>query len=289
VRRTLWIVLALNALGAAIKVAVGVRTHTLTVVGAALDSGLDMLNNAIGIMLVSVAARAPDEDHPYGHEKFETVGALGVVGFLSISCFELLRRGAMTLARGNAPIQVGPLDVAAIVAALVVNVVVVTYESARGAQLTSTFLTADARHTRSDLLVTGLALVSLVLARAGWGQLDGWIAIAVALMIAGSGVQILRDSIPILVDARAIDSDRLRGVVRRIADVREVRSVRSRSTPSGQLFAEVTIVVPGTMSVDEAHHLADEVEAAIEREFGTSQVTVHVEPDQSLGVETNSA
>jgi divalent metal cation (Fe/Co/Zn/Cd) transporter len=54
--------------------------------------------------------------------------------------------------------------------------------------------------------------------------------------------------------------------------------VRSRSTASGQLFAEVTVVVSGTTSVDQAHQLADAVEAAIEREFGTSQVTVHVEP-----------
>jgi divalent metal cation (Fe/Co/Zn/Cd) transporter len=57
-----------------------------------------------------------------------------------------------------------------------------------------------------------------------------------------------------------------------------VRNVRSRSTASGQLFAEVTVAVLGTTSVDQAHQLADAVEAAIEREFGTSQVTVHVEP-----------
>jgi divalent metal cation (Fe/Co/Zn/Cd) transporter len=54
--------------------------------------------------------------------------------------------------------------------------------------------------------------------------------------------------------------------------------VRSRSTPSGQLFAELTIAVVGATPVDAAHRLADAVEAAIEREFGTSQVTVHVEP-----------
>jgi divalent metal cation (Fe/Co/Zn/Cd) transporter len=54
--------------------------------------------------------------------------------------------------------------------------------------------------------------------------------------------------------------------------------VRSRSTASGQLFAEVTVAVSGKISVDQAHQLADAVEAAIEHEFGTSQVTVHVEP-----------
>ena len=57
-----------------------------------------------------------------------------------------------------------------------------------------------------------------------------------------------------------------------------MRNVRSRFTASGQLFAEVTIAVSGGRSVDDAHRLADAVEAAIEREFGTSQVTVHIEP-----------
>ncbi len=63
-----------------------------------------------------------------------------------------------------------------------------------------------------------------------------------------------------------------------VPGIRDVRKTRSRSTPSGQLFAEVTIVVAGRTSVDDAHRLADAVEEAIERAFGTSEVTVHIEP-----------
>ena len=88
---------------ALVKVVVGARTGALTVLGAALESGLDMLNNVIGIMLVGVAGRAPDEDHPYGHDKFETLGAIGIVGFLSISCFELLREGITALVASTRP------------------------------------------------------------------------------------------------------------------------------------------------------------------------------------------
>ena len=100
----------------------------------------------------------------------------------------------------------------------------------------------------------------------------------VALIIAWSGIRILRESIPILVDERAIDADELRRVVLRVPDIRGVRNIRSRSTASRQLFAEVTILVPGATPVDEAHRLADAVEAAVEDQFGASQVTVHVEP-----------
>lgn len=278
VRRVLIVVLFLNALVAFVKVIVGIRTGALAVLGAALESSLDMFNNVIGVMLVRVAGRAPDEDHPYGHDKFETLGTLGIVGFLSISCFELLREVVSSLMSRRTPLSIGALDLAAIVFALVVNAFVVLYERRRGRELGSAFLMADAAHTGSDILVTLLALASLVLSRLGYPHLDALLAIAVAMIIAWSGYRILRESIPILVDERAIAAQELRRIVLAVPEIRDVRKVRSRSTASGQLFAEVTIAVSGIISVDEAHRLADEVEAAIAREFGTSEVTVHVEP-----------
>jgi cation diffusion facilitator family transporter len=271
-------VLCLNALVALLKIAIGVRTGALTVLGAALESGLDMMNNAVGMMLVSVAAREPDEEHPYGHDKFETLGAIGIVGFLSISCFELLREGVKSLIVGGTARTVERGDVVVLTATVIINIVVVWFERRRGRELGSAFLLADAEHTRSDILVTGLALGSLVFSRRGLEWLDACLAIAVALIIAWSGVQILKQSVPILVDERAIDAGRLRGVVLAVPHIQDVRSVRSRSTASGQLFAEVTIGVSGETSVEAAHHLADAVEAAIEREFGAAEVTVHIEP-----------
>jgi cation diffusion facilitator family transporter len=278
VRKTLAVVLVLNAIVLVIKIVVGVRTGALTVLGAALESGLDLLNNVIGIALVAVASRAPDEDHPYGHDKFETLGALGIVGFLSISCFELLREGADALLARRPLHHVSLVDIAFIIGTLVVNVFVVWYERRRGRELGSVFLMADAAHTSGDILVTLMALASLALARIGWPGLDAVLAIGVALIIAWSGLQILRDSIPVLVDERAIDAGRLRSVVLGVPGITDVRKVRSRSTASGQLFAEVTIGVSGATPVIDAHRLADLVEAAIEREFGTSEVTVHIEP-----------
>jgi cation diffusion facilitator family transporter len=275
------VVLALNAIVALVKVVVGIRTGALTVLGAALESGLDMLNNVIGVMLVDVAGRAPDEDHPYGHDKFETLGAIGIVGFLSISCFELLREGVTSLVtmRSNATHSaISLLDVGVITVTLLVNAFVVSYERRRGKALDSAFLLADAAHTGSDVLVTLMAIASLALSRVGWQWLDAALAITVALIIAWSGFHILKQSIPILVDERAINADDLRAVVLGVSNVLDVRNVRSRSTASGQLFAEVTIVVAGAMAVDDAHHLADAVELAIEHAFGASQVTVHVEP-----------
>jgi cation diffusion facilitator family transporter len=278
VRRALLVVLALNALSAALKIGVGARTGALTVLGAALESVLDMLSNGVAVLAVSIAARAPDDDHPYGHEKFESLGTLAIVGFLSISCFELMRQSIAELAGGERAPTANGMDGALLIFSLVINGFVVMYERRQGRRLGSTLLLADAAHTASDILVTTLAIASLVLSNQGFIRADALLGVMVALIIAWSGLQILRGSIPILVDARAVDADRLAGIVSTIPGVVGVRSARSRRTASGRLFAEVTILVDGGTSVSAAHDFTDDVERAIERELGTAEAIVHVDP-----------
>jgi cation diffusion facilitator family transporter len=278
VRRTLLVILALNLLVVGVKVFVGIRTGALSVLGAALESTLDMLNNVVGILLVRLAAIGPDENHPYGHEKFETLGALGIVGFLSISCFELLREGITRVAAGAVPAAPSVADLVLIALTMVVNVFVVWYERRRGRELQSAFLLADAAHTNTDIYVTAAALGSLLLTRAGFGIIDPVLSVVVAIIIAWNGYQIVRGTVPVLVDERAVDADEVRRVVAGIAEVVEVRHVRTRTSASGLIMAEVTITVDGLTSVAHAHEVADAVEARIAEALGESDVVVHVEP-----------
>jgi cation diffusion facilitator family transporter len=278
VRRTLLVILALNIFVLGVKLAVGIRTGSLSVLGAALETFLDAFNNVVGIALVRVAAQGPDEEHPYGHEKFETLGALAIVGFLSITCFELLQRGVRDIAGGGGGSSATTSDLVLVASTMLVNVLVVVYERRRGRQLASPFLIADSAHTASDIVVTLLAVGSLLLTRLGVTRADALLAIAVALIIAWSGWKILRANIPTLVDQRAVDAEELRRLVASVPGVVDVRDVRSRFTPSGLLFAELTIVVPGEVSVAEGHAVADRVEERIAAGLGAGPVTVHVEP-----------
>lgn len=278
IRATLLVILILNAVVVGVKVVVGMRTGSLSVLGAALESVFDMLNNIVGIVLVGIAARGPDEDHPYGHEKFETLGALAIVGFLSISCFELLREGVRYLVVGRAPRAPSMGEILVVLATMGVNFIVVVYERRRGRQLNSAFLLADAAHTGSDIYVTAAALASLVLARVGLGFIDPILAIAVALIIAWNGYQIVRGTVPVLVDQRAVDAAEIRRLLSAIPEISDVPSVRSRAMASGVLFAEVTICVDADTTVEEAHRIADAVEERLADQLGASEVTVHVEP-----------
>ena len=277
IRRTLLIVLALNGVVTIIKLAIGLRSGSLTVLGAGLESALDLTNNLIALSLVTVAHRGPDEEHPYGHAKFETLGALVVVGFLSISCFELLRQGILSLSRGESGIAATRIDLAFVLSTLVINAFVVAYESRRGRELGSQLLIADAAHTRGDIMVTLLAVASLWLSRYNLPRVDGTLAIVVAVVIAWTGWQILRASIPVLVDERAVEANQLRDLAGGVNGVLEVRKIRSRAAGKNS-FAEITIAVSGDATVDAAHALADEVERLVAERLGGGEVTVHVEP-----------
>src|SRR5436853_7721196 len=89
VRRVFVGLLVANLAVVGVKLWVGFASGSLAILGGAVDSCVDALNNVLALIVIRVAAKEPDEDHPYGHGKFETLGALAIVGFLSISCFEL--------------------------------------------------------------------------------------------------------------------------------------------------------------------------------------------------------
>ena len=91
VRRVLLITLVLNVLVVVLKALVGWWTGSLSLMADALHSITDSANNVLGLVTNQLASPEPDRDHPYGHQKFEAVGALGIAAFLGIACFEILK------------------------------------------------------------------------------------------------------------------------------------------------------------------------------------------------------
>ncbi len=279
VRRILFWILWANLLLVVVKIAIGWRIGSLAVLGDAAHSGMDALNNVIALAAAHFAAAPPDEEHPYGHGKFETLGAFAIAGFLSITCFELLRSAGTRLLQGAPPPRPGLPALAILAGTMVVNVGVAYYESRKGRELGSELLTADARHTQADVFVTLTVLAGLALVRLGWGQADAVLAILVAVVVALSGLQILRRTVPVLVDRRAVDPERVYQVAQSVDGVESVSEIRSRGRP-GDAFAELTVRVHPATPVRQAHRIADEVERRVAGELGLSNVVVHVEPSE---------
>jgi cation diffusion facilitator family transporter len=277
VRRVLTSLLLANLAVVAIKVIVGYATGSLSVLGDAVHSSVDGINNILGLAVVRFAARGPDDDHPYGHAKFETLGALAIVVFLSVTIFELVRSAIVHLIQGGHPIAVRPLDLGLLALTLAINVWVASYERRRGRELQSDLLVADAAHTQADVYVTVAVIIGLVLTRAGFWWADPVLTIIVAIFVAHTGWEVVMQAMPTLMDQAALDSREIQRVATDISGVAEAYGIRSR-TSGHQKFAELTISVPGQVTVESAHHVTDAVEDALRRDLGFHVVVVHVEP-----------
>ncbi|MGH7672119.1 MAG: cation diffusion facilitator family transporter, partial [Gemmatimonadales bacterium] len=219
------------------------------------------------------------EDHPYGHGKFETLGALAIVVFLSITCFELVRSAIQKLAAGGQAIVVTDLALGVLVATLGVNVLVAWYENRRGHELSSELLIADAAHTRTDVFITIGVLLGVLFSRQGYLWVDPAVAIVVAVLIVRVAYQIFARTVPVLVDERAIPARAIRQAAQAVDGVKSAYGIRSRGGRSaGVRYAEVTIAVDRGANVEAAHAIADEVEERLKRDLDLNEVTVHVEP-----------
>ena len=276
-RILLWVLLA-NVAVIAAKLIVGLRSGSIAVLGDAAHSGVDAINNVVGLAAMRLAAAPPDAEHPYGHGKFETLAALAVAAFLSVTCFELVQSALGRLVRGGAPPGIQPEMLVVLTAVIVVNTAVALAEARASRRLSSEILAADARHTASDVLVTAGVLVGLAITDwTGWAAADAWLALVVALVVARSGYKIFRETVPVLVDERAVDPREIEGVASRGPGVRAVTRVRSRGQSVGR-FAELTVQVAPGETVVSAHEIADEVERRGAAPNGFTHVTVPLAP-----------
>ena len=277
IRRVLVGLLVANIAVVIIKFVVGWSTGSLAVFGDAIHSSVDALNNVLGLAVMRVAAKGPDDEHPYGHAKFESLGALLIVVFLSVTIFELMK-GAVSRLRGEQePLVVDSVQGLLLGFTLLVNIWVSWYETRAGRRLKSELLLADAAHTRVDVLITIAVIIGLYMSRLGQGWADSVLAIVVSLLIGRVGFQILKRSMPALVDERALDGSAIQRVAEDVPGVKSAYAIRSR-TAAAIRFAELTIAVDGRENVTAAHRIADAVEDQLRRTLDVQEVVVHVEP-----------
>ena len=278
VRRVLAGLLVANILVLIAKATIGALAGSLAVIGDAIHSSVDAVYNVLGLIVVRVASREPDEEHPYGHGKFETLGALGIVVFLSVTCFELTRSAIGRLISGGHAVQITDVGLALLLATLATNVLVAWYENRRGHQLQSELLIADAAHTRTDVFITIGVLIGVLFARQGHLWVDSAVAIAVALLIVRVAFTILQRVVPVLVDERALPAPTIRKTAQAVEGVKDAYGIRSRGGNAGVRYAEVTIAVDSSANVADAHAIADKVEERLKKDLELEEVTVHVEP-----------
>lgn len=275
VQRVLVIALVLNLLVALGKLFAGWRADSLAVIGDGLHSGVDALANVVALVVLRFASAPADEDHPYGHAKYETLAAFILGGLLFFTAFELARSSILRLVTPVTP-AISTLTVTVMLVTLAVNVGVAWYESHVGARERSDVLLADAAQTRSDVYVTLAVLGGFGLQRLGFPLVDPLLALGVSLSIAYAGYRVYRDVMPALTDRAVYDPHEVAKVVRGVPGVVNVHDIRSRGTRR-EPYVQMHLVVE-RKDVEGAHAIADEVERRLSDALGVRESLVHIEP-----------
>jgi cation diffusion facilitator family transporter len=277
VRRTLLIILVLNLLVAAAKFGYGYWSGSVAMRADGVQSFLDGLSNVVALVSVAIAARPPDEDHHFGHERYESLASLLIAGMMSVSVVQILQDAVGQLRSGDVPtVNVGSFGV--ILATIAVNIGVAGWERRQGRELRSEILLADAKHTASDVFVSLGVLVGLILVRLGWVYADAIISIAITGLIAWTAWTIVRDAMAVLTDATDVDARAIMRTILETEGVETAHKLRMRSS-GGRILTLVDITVDPMMTVLDGHEIASRVELAIKDLAGAdTSVTVHVEP-----------
>ena len=205
VRRTLWIVLVLNLIVASGKLIVGLLTSSLAMVADGFHSTMDASSNVIGLLGNAAASRPPDDSHPYGHERFETIATLAIGGLLLGAAVEIVRGAIQRIISGGSP-QVTAVSFIVMIVTLAINVGTLIYERRVGRRLQSELLLADASHTMTDVYVSLSVIVSLVAVTLGVKWFDIATALGIVGLIVVVAYRILRSNADVLADASATQS-----------------------------------------------------------------------------------
>jgi cation diffusion facilitator family transporter len=284
VRKVLLITLLLNVFVMALKAIVGILTGSLSLQADALHSVTDSANNVLGLVANRFSSPHPDREHPYGHQKFEAVGALGIAAFLGIACFEILKGTIERIVNGLTPITIAAPELWLLLIVLGVNIFVTFYERNVGKRVGSAILVADAQHTMSDVWVTITVLAGLIgiwqgrvwnLPQLQW--LDVILAFPVALLVFRSGWEVLTDNLPWLVDQVAIAPETIQAIVMQVPGVINCHDIASRGVLGRQAFIEMHLIVDAK-DVETAHQITEAVEDRLEERFNPVRVLIHVEP-----------
>jgi len=256
-------------------------TGSIALYSDALESIVNVVTAVVALVAVTLAQKPADAALPYGYHKAEYFSAV-VVGVMILIAALLIFREAW-LGYRSPVLPTGSMPgLLANGAATVLNAAWATVLMREGRHVRSPALVADGKHLFTDVVSSLGVLVGLGLVLAtGWAVLDSILAALVAVNVLWSGWGVIRDSVGGLMDAATPPETlrRIRELISASADgAIEAHDIRTRQ--AGKMtFIDFHLVVPGAMSVEEAHAICDRIEAKLREAVEDAQITIHVEPE----------
>ena len=273
--------MAANMVLAIIKIVTGVAGHSQALIADGIESTTDIVSSLVVWTGLKISSLPPDEDHPYGHGKAESIAGILVAGALLVAAVFISVQSVQEII---APHQ-APEWYTLLVLVLVIGTkeALYRYVFEVGAELTSTAVQSDAWHHRSDALTSLAAFIGISIALfggPGYESADDWAALLACAVIAWNGVRILRPAVNEIMDASVSPGtvDEVRRIAHQVQGVQEVEKCRVRKSGL-YLVLDIHVVVDGNLPVRQGHEIAHQVkDLLVQSSLRINDVTVHIEP-----------
>jgi cation diffusion facilitator family transporter len=272
------------------KIIVGVASGSLGILAEAAHSLLDLLASGFAYTGIRSANKPLDEEHPYGHEKFENFSSLVQTALLGVTSVWIFYEAGLRLLTGFA-IQIDNTlyyAIAIMVFAIIADFGVSRYLFRNARKYGSSALEADAYHFSTDIYSSAAVLLGLVAAKFGYVVVDPLAAIFVAIIMLTTSIRLGRKTTRILVDAappKEITS-KIRDVITDNHDIIDFHDLRARQAGSS-IFVDVSIHVRPNLSLEDAHDIANKLEKDIKtRVPNVKESIIHIEPERATRTTT---
>jgi ferrous-iron efflux pump FieF len=262
-----------------VKTGAWLLSGSIAVLSSLVDSVADVAASAINLLAVRHALTPADREHRFGHGKAEPLAALGQATFIAGSAVFLALEGIDRLMNPQ-PIAHAPVAIGVMLFSLAATCGLVLLQRHVARTTRSIAVQADSMHYLSDFLSNGATILALLVAtQLGWIWADPVLGLAVAALILWSGLGIARTAFDQLMDRELPEADRAR--VREIAlahpKVQSIHDLRTRAAGTWR-FIQFHMELDGDMTLNEAHAIADQVEAAVMQAFPGAEVIIHQDP-----------
>lgn len=265
-----------------IKLIVGIITNSVSIISEAIHSGIDLVASVIAFFSVKISSKPPDEEHAYGHGKYENVSGVIEALLIFIAAIWIIVEAVKRLLE-NGEVKTPEYGIIVMAISMVVNYIVSSklYKTAK--ETDSIALEADALHLKTDVytsLGVAVGLLLLYLTRLPW--IDAVVAILVAFMIIYESTELIKKAFNPLVDRQLPDEEinQIEVLIDEVlhANIGAYHS-RLRTRKSGDhKYIDFTIFVNGDTSVKNAHDVCNEIEDRINANMKISDINIHIEP-----------
>lgn len=272
---------SVNTLLALFKIIVGYFGYSQALIADGIHSLSDLITDALVLVTAKMSDQVPDKEHPYGHRRIETIGAIIISIILIGVAIGIAYDTIHHIIDKKHLIKPNIYVVIVAVVSILANEGLFRYTLYQGNKINSNLLRTNAWHNRSDVLVSFIVLVSVVGTMLGITYLDSIGALVIAVLILKIGLKLIWHGVKELIDT-GVDEEMLHNITQailRIPGTLAIHQLRTR-LHGGSIFVDVHIQVSPNISVSEGHYISEQVHMYLVNNFKTiSDVTVHIDPE----------